>query len=764
MGMRIVMGKSFGCAFAVIASLGAESKADTAVDVLREVNGRLEREFIGGDGLVLDYVGDIPDAKEIEEHKPNAMGWWTPIENGSMFTGEWLPALMAEGLAKKSLVERCVKGLIKMSEVSDVPGFIARGTGSDGKSHYPCGSNDQTDPWFLGLVEYCLWPHADPVVKSNALDRLVFVAKALEANAWGVPCDGAFKGENRGNLNARRMPFWGKSRLLYTLKALHLLTGDAHWGEQYRSIKSACIAEIEDGGEIDSRCFKPCFGGGVWIYVASAQMLARLIELEDNAPDGERMRKGLLHYAERVAPQMELCSKYDNEKVRPFKYANWREGYDWRPQKTQKEAEAVASSAKREVLGGRKWHEREFMSVPLAAAAICALADRDRYHDAILATLRHYDYGTPNISEFFHAAIAASAMALVAQATFGAETQAWRPSERWCGFNLLGMFCRTRLANGDKRVSGYFPEDHFLWMEEWGFNFVRLPLDYRFLVEEDDWMKPVESQLKKLDEAVRHGKRHGVHVQINFHRAPGYCCNPPKEPKSLFLDPAPLAAFTNLWSVLARRYRGIPNEELSFDLVNEPAPVAFYGATPSNYAVVARAAFAAIRAEDPNRFVMSDGWKWGQAPVMELHPFDCASGESIHCYEPHRVTHYRVFNPNDPRPCPPWPPEGCEDGVEWLERNFVKAWRPAIDDGTFLFVGECGCIQRTGVPHATYLVWLEDMLKMCNRHGWGWALWNLDGTFGILDTSRTDCEFEDFHGHKLDRKALDLLRKYARRR
>ena len=339
-------------------------------------------------------------------------------------------------------------------------------------------------------------------------------------------------------------------------------------------------------------------------------------------------------------------------------------------------------------------------------------------------------------------------------------TSAWRPSVRWRGFNLLGMFCRTKMENGDKRVFGYFPEDRFQWMEDWGFNFARLPLDYRFFVEENDWMKPVESQLVKLDEAVCLGKKHGIHVQINFHRAPGYCCNPPQEPKSLFRDAEPLAAFTNLWSVLARRYRGVPNEELSFGLVNEPAPVAFYGATPSNYAAVARAAFTAIRAADPGRFVMSDGWRWGNEPVKELHPFDPASGESIHCYEPHGLTHYRVFNNDDPKPCPPWPPKGCADGVEWLERNYVNVWRSAIDDGTFLFVGELGCCQGTGVPHATYLAWLEDALKMCERHGWGWALWNLDGAFGILDTSRTDCEFEDFHGHKLDRKALEILRRH----
>jgi len=102
---------------------------------------------------------------------------------------------------------------------------------------------------------------------------------------------------------------------------------------------------------------------------------------------------------------------------------------------------------------------------------------------------------------------------------------------------------------------------------------------------------------------------------------------------------------------------------------------------------------------------------------------------------------------------------GWTSGEDWLEQNFVKAWHPAIKDGTPLFVGEFGCYQGT-VPHETYLAWLEDGLKVCKRHDWGWALWNIDGLFGILDTSRTDCIFEDFHGHKLDRKALDLLRKY----
>jgi endoglucanase len=33
----------------------------------------------------------------------------------------------------------------------------------------------------------------------------------------------------------------------------------------------------------------------------------------------------------------------------------------------------------------------------------------------------------------------------------------------------------------------------------------------------------------------------------------------------------------------------------------------------------------------------------------------------------------------------------------------------------------------------------------------------LHGGFGILDSGRSDVQYEDFHGHKLDREMLKLL-------
>ena len=73
-------------------------------------------------------------------------------------------------------------------------------------------------------------------------------------------------------------------------------------------------------------------------------------------------------------------------------------------------------------------------------------------------------------------------------------------------------------------------------------------------------------------------------------------------------------------------------------------------------------------------------------------------------------------------------------------------------------VGEWGCYNRT--PHATALAWMRDHLAVWRDAGWGWALWNFRGPFGLLDSRRGDVAYEDFHGHQLDRKLLELLRSH----
>ena len=167
-------------------------------------------------------------------------------------------------------------------------------------------------------------------------------------------------------------------------------------------------------------------------------------------------------------------------------------------------------------------------------------------------------------------AAASVAAAFTPTTSFAADTKP-SPSEnklpRWRGFNL------TEKVHARREGNPPFAESDFALLEEWGFDFARLPLSYLCWATADEPLKLREAELKHLDDAVEFGGKHGVHVNLNLHRAPGYCVNPPKEPRDLWTDAQALDACAFHWAHLARRFKGVPNAQLSFDLLNEPAEV-----------------------------------------------------------------------------------------------------------------------------------------------------------------------------------------------
>jgi endoglucanase len=386
------------------------------------------------------------------------------------------------------------------------------------------------------------------------------------------------------------------------------------------------------------------------------------------------------------------------------------------------------------------------------------------------------------------AALAASlpASLLAAQKT-PAHTLA-RKLPRWRGFNLLEKFIA---ASMNER----YREQDFAWMTEWGFDFARLPMSYRCWSSPENWRQSDERVLKEIDEAVEYGQKHGVHVSLNFHRAPGYSVDRSlDEPFNLWTDAEALDACAHHWAIFAKRYQGIPSTQLSFDLLNEPAarswkpPADLDDAT---YTKVARALVQAIRAEDPNRLIIADGLMWGNTPVPALA--DLGVAQSMRGYSPFEVTHWQAewVGGSDKWPEPRWPQDPSEEAkgyasyLEAARKNLpdnpivqkrfpeiakspawnrerlalvMQLWKDVEAMGVGVHVGEFGVYNKT--PHRVTLALLEDYLSLWKENGWGWALWNFRGDFGILDSGRADVAYEDFRGHKLDRAMLDLLRKY----
>ena len=482
-----------------------------------------------------------------------------------------------------------------------------------------------------------------------------------------------------------------------------------------------------------------------------------------------------------------------------------------------------------------------------------------------------------------------------------------RPSVRWRGFNLLEMFIK-----GKNAMPREFRESDFRMMHEWGFNFARLPMDYRFWIVDGDWEKIDESSVEYIDRAIALGRKWGVHVQVCMHRCPGYTVARPREDHDLFTDPEAQRVCALHWAYFAKRWKGIPNEALSFNLFNEPPEIA-----PEKYASVVKFLVDAIRREDPTRFIMLDGIAWARRPLKAAYGMK-GVGQATRGYEPVSVSHYLAPWEGTPNTKPVWPfsldepagtlvgsgkPELCaplevvnvppccvsarwnrvsgpvkvrftadgktvaesvfdpkpdapdwngvkyypewkihqgsytgvtkfdlpqgarllaaeivsgdwidiasleftssdgrtaelkvrkewaapqnflqvfagfgaqvpfvsadamtrprryaDAGREYLYRRTIEPWEEALANGTFVMAGEFGVWKMT--PHDIVLDVFEDYLALWKERGMGWALWNLRGDFGVLDSNRVDVEYEEFEGHKLDRRMLELLQRY----
>lgn len=206
-------------------------------------------------------------------------------------------------------------------------------------------------------------------------------------------------------------------------------------------------------------------------------------------------------------------------------------------------------------------------------------------------------------------------------------------SNNFKGFNLLGKF--------DVGWSNYgFSEEEFIIMHDLGFNFARLPLDYRTYTQPGNWDVFIEEEIAEIDNAVAWGKMYGVHICINLHRAPGYSVNPSVVPANqdldLWSDAAAQEAFVNHWAFFAKRYKDIPYDELSFNLVNEPGDM-----DENTYVRVMKKAIDKIQSINPDRVIFIDGINYGRDVILSLKN-EKNIIQAIHVYDPMTLTHYKA--------------------------------------------------------------------------------------------------------------------------
>ena len=296
------------------------------------------------------------------------------------------------------------------------------------------------------------------------------------------------------------------------------------------------------------------------------------------------------------------------------------------------------------------------------------------------------------------------------------------------------------------------------FLARFGFNFVRIPLDYRFWTQNFDYFHPDESIFGYIDQYVEACQSRGMHLSLNLHRAPGYCTNRNDlEQHNLWLDEIAQRAFLFLWETFAGRYEHVSSQFLSFDLINEPPNPGTHGMTRENHAAVIRRTVSAIRAIDPKREITIDGLGGGYFAMPELAGLGVThSGRGYH---PMPVSHHKAswWSDHLHAPLPKYP------GLIWQGRIWNRAalraayrsWREVEKRGARIHIGEFGCFKHT--PNDIAMRWYADLLSIFKEFGWGYAMWNFQGPFGIIEHGRPDAKLEFVSGYHVDRALLDLL-------
>lgn len=318
------------------------------------------------------------------------------------------------------------------------------------------------------------------------------------------------------------------------------------------------------------------------------------------------------------------------------------------------------------------------------------------------------------------------------------------------GINFGGYLsqCQHTLAHYEEFIS----EADVKQVVEWGFDHIRLPIDYEVLETEDG--APYEEGIAFVDRMIEWCSKAGIDVVLDLHKAYGYDFNDAgnAEKNNLFQSDALKQRFVNLWGRMAKRYG--TQKHVAFELLNEVVEAE----NADLWNGLIDMAMKEIRKYAPDTPVIYGGIQWNSARTLKLlvPPTDKNIIYTFHMYEPLIFTHQKAYwIDNMPADLEVHYPESMnyylqkasligdqgkispvsDDemmGIPYLQEMVKEAVEAAKKAGVRLYCGEFGVIDQA--PLDDTLRWFADLMRVFGEYDIHYALWSYKKMdFGLAD-------------------------------
>lgn len=335
---------------------------------------------------------------------------------------------------------------------------------------------------------------------------------------------------------------------------------------------------------------------------------------------------------------------------------------------------------------------------------------------------------------------------------------------QWHGVTLNEVGWITNIGEGceaqhtDPEILEYEIQE----IQNAGFNYIGLQLDFSWLQGREYYTTQTYTdgqlsavRLKKVDQILAWCMERDVHLDIRCTGVGGLI--PEKQSRWTATDEN-AKKFAEIWSVLAQRYAEVPNEYLSFTVMDSfltrygkdgvlAVAVDRLGPKQKDLVAFVKPSVEAIREATPDRCIILDlsGNNVGTA-VLELGVALSADLASI-TDEFFEISEKNVLNP-DWYQTVQWPYKGTVDAESLLHENqywaddstVIRVMELAQENGLgFMFSGWGKLVNQyrgsyfcaARYPDETYQAFITDMTDTMESYGYGWCYEEWYGHSGI---------------------------------